>query len=477
MRLLALVLLPALAVAAGPSLEIQSVVDLAGSAPPEVAADALIRVAALDQIAKPRRVELYDQAFALALFAPQPYKRRTSLARAIGPSGFLNRAYEQDLDGLSLQLRAVEGLLPLAPQKAREHFLEIAPLSLPQLSCDDFMVYDVDRFYAVLGQVAGQTFSAKEVRNEEPTKFLAGYITTITSAAQVAPVAHLLESVGGKDAEFQSLATAFAGALSRISSDDRSFVFGASAAGPAIGRLAELSRRRQTSPLIVLEAYRQFLASHLAGQRCADDTKSVWSASATNVVSFFNDKLATPPLQPIDTGATTAAKTDGEVKGLVWCEDPECHAMREQYLALVVGENGAFKQTQERQENDWQAKARDFLSAMAAWTRSTGLTPVEHFREKVALFSELLIVVPNGPTREFVLQSMLQFLIQNRVPEENRMEWLLPLSQLAGRVGLDPAGWGQTADQLRRANDSVISLYMALEAVAPRSLSALTPVL
>jgi hypothetical protein len=171
MRLLALVLLSALAVAAGPSLEIQSVVDLAGSAPPEVAADALIRVAALDQIAKPRRVELYDQAFALALFAPQPYKRRTGLARAIGPSGFLNRAYEQDLDGLSLQLRAVEGLLPLAPQKAREHFLEIAPLRLPQLSCDDFMVYDVDRFYAVLGQVAGQTFSAKEVRNEEPTKF------------------------------------------------------------------------------------------------------------------------------------------------------------------------------------------------------------------------------------------------------------------------------------------------------------------
>jgi len=51
--------------AAGPSsLEIQSVVDLAHSAPPEVAADALIRVAALDQLAKARRVELLEQAFA-----------------------------------------------------------------------------------------------------------------------------------------------------------------------------------------------------------------------------------------------------------------------------------------------------------------------------------------------------------------------------------------------------------------------------
>jgi hypothetical protein len=476
MRFLPLVLLPAIAAAAGPSLEIQSVIDLAHSAPPEVAADALIRVAALDQLSKPLRVELFEQALALAPFAPQPYKRRTGLARAVGPSAFLNRAYEQDLDALSLQLRAIEGLLPLAPLKAREHFLEIAPLRLPPLSCDDFLVYDVDRFYAVLALVAAQTFSAKEVRAEEPTKFLAGYLSTITSAAQVAPAAQLLEGAGGKDAEFQALTTAFAGALARISGDDRSFLSGAAAAGPAIERLAELSRRRQISPAIVLEAYRQFLASQLAGARCADNSQSVWAASAASVASYFNEKLAMPPLQPIDINTLTPAKTDGDAKSLAWCEDPECRAMHDQYMALVLSDGG-FKQNQEREQNDWQAKARDFLTAMANWTQSTGATPVEHFREKIALFTELLNVVPRGSTREFVLQSMLDFLIQDRLPPENRMEWVLPVSQLAGRVGLDPQGWADTANQLRRANDSVIALSMALEAIAPRSLSALMPVL
>jgi hypothetical protein len=469
--------LPALAAAAGSSLEIQSVVDLAGSAPPEVAADALIRVAALDQLSKPRRVELLEQAFALAPAAPQPYKRRTGLARAIGPSGFLNRAYEQELDTLSLQLRAVEGLLSLAPRKAREHFTEITPLRLPQLTCDDFLVYDVDRFYTVLGRVAAETFSVKEVRDEEPTKFLAGYIATITSAAQVAPVAGLLSGGGWKDAEFQSLVAAFAGALSRISSDDRSFFYGASTAGASIQRLADLSQRRQISPLIVLEAYRQFLVRHLAGPRCADDTQSVWTGPAAGVAAYFNEKLAAAPLPQIDMSATAPSKTEGEAKGLAWCEDPECLRMREQYRNLVFGENGQAHQSGEREQNEWQAKARDFLTAMAAWTESTGVTLVEHYREKIGLFNELLIIVPNGPTREFVLQSMLAFLIQNRLPPENRLEWLLPVSQLTGRVGLDPLGWGATADDLGRANDSVIALFMALEAIAPRPMSAVMPLL
>jgi len=477
MKLPALILLPALAAAAGPSLEIQSVIDLAQGAPPEIAADALIRIAALDQLPKERRVDLLEQAFGLAPFAPQPYKRRSALARAIGPAGFLNRVYEQDLDTLSLQLRAIEGLLPLAPQKARQLFLGIAPVILPQLSCDDFLVYDIDRFYAVLERVAAQTFSAKEVREEEPAKFLVGYLASVGSAAQVAGAARLVAGSAGTDAEFQSLVTSFAGALGRISSDSRSFLYGANAAAADIQKLAEQSQRRRMSPQVVLEAYRQFLANHLAGAPCADNGKVVWSATAAGVATYFNDHLAIPPLPPIDVSALSPPTTDGELKGLKWCEDSECRSIHEQYQTLVLGQAGAFKQNREREQTEWQSKARDFLDSMAGWTQSTGLTPVEYFREKIAMFSEFLIVVPNGPTREFVLQSMLAFLRQTQLPPENRPEWVLPISQLAGRVRLSPADWNQTADDLRRANDSVIALAMALEAVAPRSLSALMPVL
>jgi hypothetical protein len=83
--------------AAAPASEIESVVDLARSATPEIAADALIRIAALDKLEKKWRIELLDQAFALAAGSPQPYKRRSGLDRSEGPSGYFTRAYGQEL--------------------------------------------------------------------------------------------------------------------------------------------------------------------------------------------------------------------------------------------------------------------------------------------------------------------------------------------------------------------------------------------
>ena len=48
------------------------------------------------------------------------------------------------------------------------------------------------------------------------------------------------------------------------------------------------------------------------------------------------------------------------------------------------------------------------------------------------------------------------------------MEWFLPVNALMGRVGLDPAGLGKFAGELRQSSDPVIALYASLEAVAPR---------
>jgi hypothetical protein len=69
------------------------------------------------------------------------------------------------------------------------------------------------------------------------------------------------------------------------------------------------------------------------------------------------------------------------------------------------------------------------------------------------------------------------FLIQNRLPQEDRLEWLLPVRQLVGRASLDPLGFGKLAGDLVRANDPVIALDMALEVVAPRSAAEIMPLL
>ena len=467
----ALFFFPANLSGAARSADVEAAIDLAHSAPAEVAADALIRIAGLDGIAKKRRIELLDQAFALASAAPQPYKRRSGLDHAEGPSVFLTRVYEQGLDTQSLQLRAIEALLPLDAASARERFREMAPMNLPQLGCDDFLVYDPARFYEVLGQIAAQAFSTKDSRDGEQASFLGRYLSTISSAVQVAPAARLLRNAPVTDSQFQTLVTGLAGALGRISGDDRSFSSGAREAGPEIRGLITVIERRQMSPAVLLQAYRLFLANNLSAARCADTPSS---ESAEDPASFFNSRLALPALQPLGENELAPAKREGQAKGVDWCESPECQAMRNQYRSLVLREEGGIYQPAEREQSGWQAKVRDFVNALFSWTQSSGTSAVEHFREQIGFYNQLLALVPNGSLREFIFRSYLDFLIQNRPAPENRMEWLFAVSQLVGRVSLDAGGLGQIAEDLRRANDPVISLYMLLAAVAPQPIGEVT---
>jgi len=446
---------------------IEPVVDLARGAPAELASDALIRLANLERLDKKRRIELLNQAFELAAGASQPYKRRAAPLHAAGPAGFLERAYAQDLDTLSLRLRAVEGLLLLDPRIARERFEEIPPRQLPALTCDDFLVYDVSRFYEVLGKVAAASFNAREVREQAPVTFLARYVGVISSPAQIAPAARLLARAVLPNAEFQMLAAAFAGAVGSIAGDDRSFTYAGREAGAAIEDLAKLGERRALSPIVLLGAYRTFLVNHLTGARC----EPLESESDAGPAAFFNERLRIPALPAIGENELTPSKAEGKAKGLAWCESPECRAIRDQFHTLVFRADGEAVQEGERKKNPWQAGVRDFLAAIASWDQSTGASPAEHFREKIGFYGDLVAIVPNGDTREYVLRSMLAYLIQSRPGPEGLIEWNLPIVQLVGRVNLDPRGLGKVADDLRRANDPAVALEMAVERIAPRAVS------
>ncbi len=310
MKTLAVILLPMLCAAADAPAGIDALLDAARAAPAEFAADAMIRIAALDQLEKARRIELLEQAFQRASGAQQPYKRHATFVRPDSPSGFLNRAYGQDLDAMSLRLRAIEGLLPLDAQKARDLFLQTPPPKTPPLKCDDFLIYDVGRFYDTLGSIARQSFTAQEAQAGEPFRLLERLAGAITSPVQVAPVARMLAAASVKDADFRALVTSFAEALGKISGDDRSFAY-SMPAGKQILALVEESKRRQLSPLPLLEAYRLYLVNNLSAARCADDDSMMGNASsfglasgqaidqeAQDAVAFFNQ-------QPPHGAATT----------------------------------------------------------------------------------------------------------------------------------------------------------------------------
>jgi hypothetical protein len=455
--------------ASGSAADVEAAVDLTRGAPAELAADGLIRLASLDSLPAERKVQILEQAFQLASASPQPYKRRSAFGHARGPAGFADRAYGLDLDALSLKLRAVDGLLGLDRRRARQRFEDIAPIQVPAVGCDDFLVYDLTRFYQVLGRVAASAFTPAEVAKEEPVKFLARYVGTISSPVQVGPVAHLLTTAPLDDAQFQNLATAFSGALTRISGDDRTFTFASAKAGEEIRALAAVSEQHRMSAAALLDSYRIFLVHHLTAARCEDS--NIADASAADPVAYFNDRLRAGAIAAIGETEAAPAKLQGKASGLTFCDSSECKAMRDQYTALVNKEGGGTVQEADRGQNEWQFRVRNFLSSMAAWTQSSGTTATGFFLEKIQTYEDVLAIVPAGETREYVLRSMVEFLMTSRLPSEDSFEWYLPIIQLVGRIALDPGAFGSTAADLRRVNDPAIALEMALDLLAPRPVS------
>jgi hypothetical protein len=403
----------------------------------------------------------------------------------------LNRAYGQDLDAMSLRLRAIDALLPLDAQKARDLFLQTPPPKTPPLTCGDFLIYDVGRFYDTLGSVARQSFTAREIEAGDSLRLLERFAGAIASPVEVAPVAQMLAATNVKDADFRTLVNSFAEALGRISGDDRSFAYSITA-GKQMLALVEESKRRQSSPLTLLEAYRLYLVNNLSAARCADDDSMLGNGTsfgfaagqaidreAQDAVAFFNQRLRMAPLQPIQEQEATPSRLEGVVTGLRVCEDAACRAIADQYRGLAFGEGGSAYTSDQKSTPAWRAKVRDFLVAVSRWQESApgGPTAAEHFRMKSTAYGELLGVVSNGPDRELVVRAMLDYLKQNRFQQENRMEWFLPVSALIGRMTLDPLGMGRMADEFRKVDDPIIALYANLETLAPRTPDRILPLL
>lgn len=470
--------------------DIAPVIDMARQAPGEFAANALIRIASTDKLDKSTRIQLFEEAFRRANEAQQPLKRRASILKVAGAAGFLQRAYQQNLDGLSLRLRAVEGILPLDRLKARALFLEIPPLSVPKLSCDDYLVYDVSLFYEVLGKIAQQSFTAKEAAAGDPIRLLERFAGNIESAAQLEPDARMIASSGLQNRDFETLLTTFGGALGRIYGDDRTFTATLSPASQQIFGLQEDALKRGVSPLALLEGYRRFLVNNLSAARCADDdlvengqaysfgTGAKVDTLGSSAADYFNQKLAKPPIQPLREEEVTPARIEGAASGLRSCQDPECKQLAAQYRGLIFDATGNPLPAAQKDSAEWRAQLQDFLNAIASWKPASGeKEESEQFRDKCALFGSLIGIIPPGPDRERVLLAWLDYLDGNQMENQDRIGWFLPVNALIGRVAMDPLGLGKLTDALRKAHDPVIALYVELERVVPRTPDQILPLM
>ncbi len=175
--------------------ELDHIVQLANACPPEFAADALLRVAAVTTIDKKLRMDLIDRAFHLAPGA-QFRTPVTVVTRVPDTSAaMIAAAAKLNLDALSLQTRAVRLMLQLDKKTARQLFLDMNVPALESVTCDQTYIPDVSQLYQALTAVANSTFSDQERKKEEHINLVLGTMARATSSVQIAPMEQMVASL------------------------------------------------------------------------------------------------------------------------------------------------------------------------------------------------------------------------------------------------------------------------------------------
>jgi hypothetical protein len=190
---------------------LQPLYELALAAPPEFAADALLRLTTAPGVRnRMLKRTLIEQAFQLAGQAHEPYYRM-ALDPGDSREAVIAAAAPFKLDALSLQSRAAEAMSRVDAKAALAMFSAIPHPKLPPVPCDQALVPLVQEYYVAAGAVAATIGDTNE-----RTRFLSAVISGMTSNVEITPASGLVghsEILGG----------AFLSRLSALPPDPRAY--------------------------------------------------------------------------------------------------------------------------------------------------------------------------------------------------------------------------------------------------------------
>lgn len=252
--------------------EILELIGRAHAVPPEFGADALIRIALSSKVNDPEwKRELLEEAFYLAGSATEPVRRSAvvTLHNGNSRSGYRAQGYDYNLDGLSLQARAVRSLLAVDRKRALKLLGDVRLPELPTLTCKDVFIYQVNDFYEdTVTEAANRAFTPEETSRGENFTFIENYVKDLRSPAQIGPLANLLATVKVTPEQFAQLVQTYSVMLAGVPPDLRT---SNSYLHPMYGiqSLAGACRDRGVSPVPLLNAARVYMMG-VFSRRCGD---------------------------------------------------------------------------------------------------------------------------------------------------------------------------------------------------------------
>ena len=415
-------------------IEIVNVINEANSAPPEFAADILIRLAQSSKISDVAwKREIITDAFRLASKSDQKLKRTYFGTVMDTREGYLGLALAQNLDTLSLQLRAVTAMLAVDKARAREMFSEISPdLKIPPLTCSDALVPDVSDFYAVMKRVADETLGSDEAREGAALWFVQPYVQAINSPAQVAPVAKAIDGLKLPADQFAIVLRSFTESLKRISGDYRTFSSTAlrDSLTQSFVDLANQCDRLNVPKQELLQAVRGYLLRGFGSTQCADRSVSQSKPLPGFIVGLNRDLLKGAPVSFEDIQPTIIGESP---QTIAFWESSRSKDILNRLRRLRFRSDGKARTDDEKTSPEWQQQLSDFLTDLDTWSVADEKSDVDYFHEKAITYRVLSDILPSGLMRDRIWRNNASFLADGYLPH-NRIEWFMHASHFLDRV-------------------------------------------
>ncbi|MBI2685527.1 MAG: hypothetical protein HYX27_04360 [Acidobacteria bacterium] len=459
--------------------ELCRVVDLAQYVPPEFAADALLRVAGAPRNRdREWRIELLEQSFEMSVQVPELNRQRILGKRIVARSRTEIRSlgFDQRLDRLSLQSRAVREMMSLDRQKALQMFQRIAWPRLHKLECRDALIDHVDEYYSLLAEMVDSAFTPEQRARGQHIDLLSRQMSRMISAVEVGAMAKAVSSSTLADEELAFLSSRLVAALDQIQTDDRSFSASLSGADLEFHHLVRIMGTRGISAGGLISAYRRYLVRNLAGNRCADTGGSELSSE---VLDSFNQNLASAsdsnraPLTPDDL---KPSKTQGHADWEIFVDDAEFNRAWQDFLDLLLGKGrgsplGA-KPLSDEQKNtlEWRTQFDDFLRQIDEARPNAGDSEHRLFYRKATALHGALRVARAGPDRERVIRQYVALLQSSNLQRESLLEWYGQVQRSVNSIrGLGPEASEVFLDELERSGSAVLCLYAVVSRVIPEA--------
>ncbi|HEV2688190.1 MAG TPA: hypothetical protein VGV35_06540, partial [Bryobacteraceae bacterium] len=388
----------------------------------------------------------------------------------------ISMGFDQRLDRLSLQTRAVREMLKLDKAHTLEMFQRIPWPELRRRQCRDALIDHVDEYYRLLGEIAESSFTADERRRGRHIELLSYRINQMRSPVEVGPAVRMLLSVTLTDDELTPLVNQLTASLDRIESDDRSFSASFGAAEEEINRFVKALAARNVSSVVIAAAYRRYLIKDLAGNRCAD---SGGDEFASSVRDSFNKNYASDTdtnRAPIGRDDIGPAKMEGQADFEPFVNGSEFERAWQGFLDLLLGKGHGpllakgTKTLPDEQKNkpEWQTQFDEFLHQVDELKPITGEPEYKIFYRKATILQGALRVAPPGPERDRVIGLFVSFLRSSNLQQENVLEWYAQLQRTASVVrGLGPAANARFLDDLESSGHPILGLFALATKVVP----------